>query len=88
MISNLVASINAGSTKVAGQSSSSKAKKTKEKVINLDDLKKVQAISKIVDIGKGEIKNKEVHIRPYFNYNLKGEYIAYLKDSHNIDLEA
>ncbi len=73
-MNNIVASINAGFTKVAGQSPSSKAKKTKEKVINLDDLKKVQATPKIKEIVGKIVKYDEPLIQSS-EYNNKGKNV-------------
>ena len=74
MINNIVASVNAGYTKVAGQSPSSKSKKKENKVINLDNLEKVQAISEIEKIG-GKIIRYDESLIQCPKYNKKGKSV-------------
>lgn len=74
-MSDIVASINAGFTKVAGESPSSKAPKTKKKIVNLDDLKKVQVTPEIGEIGRKIIRYDRPQIPKTKKYNKKGEEI-------------
>ncbi len=66
MISNIVISINAGFTKFVGEiiNKSFEIPKTKKKIVNLEDLKKVQSVPQVSESKK---ENRE--------YNGCGRYI-------------
>jgi len=85
MISDEVASINAGFTKVAGQSPSSKVPKREEKVVNLDDLKKVQIAPKICEVERKIVKYNE-HLIQCPEYDKEGKSVEPKKNYINIQI--
>lgn len=85
MISNVVTSINAEFTKFVGEiiNKSFKAPETKKKIVNLEDLKKVQATSEIGETGEKIIRYDESLIQCP-KYNKKGKTVE--PERHYLDI--
>ncbi len=88
MINDIVDSINAGFTKVAGEFSGTKTERTKKKIVNLDDLKKVQIIPKTGETGGKIINNYDKHSFQNTEYNAKGQITKYNNSGQNLDVKA
>lgn len=76
MISNIATSINAGFTKFVGEiiNKSFTAPKTKKKIVNLEDLKKVQATPEIGETGRKVIRYDQ-SLTQCPKYNNKGKTV-------------